>query len=238
MVGLRYFAPLLAVFSIGCVAFQDCEYRAFQHGRSHTAWWFGCDKPCSSNPWSHYSKGWRRGYTDVLLGGDGACPPVPPACYWSPKFQCEYGEIAIQDWFQGYADGAQAGLNSCRGRYHPVPFSNSYPNCFPGCLSSDMSPYDFGKTTLGLKTTRHPNGNSETPAAFPTPDSMDRDDVEDYDSQEPINGAWNKDSDIPPSPDEISKANDTSSRSNIQISFSTMQQKLKNSFPVQLGRNP
>ena len=173
------------------------------------------------------------------MGGDGACPPVPPTCYWSAKFQSELGEIAIQNWFQGYADGAHAALNSCRGRYHPVPFSNSYPNCFPGCLSTDMSPYDFGKTTLGLKMTSHPSGNTSGGSEMsPAPDSIDSDNVESNDLQEPVNGAWNKDGDIPPSPEEISKVKDSSSRTTVQASFSSMQQKLRDSFPMQLGRNP
>lgn len=134
----------------GCATFQDSEYKTAQYWRSHCAWWRNpCDR-CSANPVSHYSKGWRQGYADVLMGGDGTCPPVPPHCYWSHKFQNCYGEQAIDDWFKGYHDGANSGLASGRGTYHTVPISDMYRQD-GGCLPADDSPYPHGRTTLEVR---------------------------------------------------------------------------------------
>ncbi len=147
----RRFIALSLFFSMtGCVGLQDFEYHAAQDLRSHTAWWC-CDSRCSDNPISDYSIGWRRGYSDVLLGGDGECPPVPPQRYWSHKFQSEAGECKIENWFLGYSHGAAAALASCRDHYNPVPISNTFRDCGPDCLPTDYAAYDFGKTTLGLR---------------------------------------------------------------------------------------
>ena len=142
---------LLIFSSVGCVAFQDCEYRLAQKCRASRAWWYSCDERCSSNPWSHYSFGWKQGYSDVLMGGDGTCPPVPPHHYWSHKFQSENGEVAIGSWFEGYHHGAAAALASCRGQFHPVPLSDNFRQFSGGCLPSDHAPYALGRTALGTK---------------------------------------------------------------------------------------
>lgn len=145
------FRILLIFSSVGCVAFQDCEYRVAQKMRASRAWWYSCDERCSSNPWSHYSFGWKQGYADVLMGGDGTCPPVPPHHYWSHKFQSENGEIAIGNWFEGYHHGAAAALASCRGQFHPVPLSDNFRQFSGGCLPSDFAPYAVGRTAVGTR---------------------------------------------------------------------------------------
>ncbi len=178
MMSMRRCAELLLlVSSIGCATFQDCEYRAAQKCRAHRAWWFAGDERCSSIPWSHYSCGWRHGYTDVLMGGDGECPPVPPQHYWSHKFQSEHGEIAIENWYSGYHDGAAAAIASCRDRYHPVPISGTFRQCYPSCLSSDQATYPLGRTILGMKQRpQYADDEDElmdTPAGSGDPDSSE-----------------------------------------------------------------
>ncbi|WP_010581592.1 hypothetical protein [Schlesneria paludicola] len=84
------------------------------------------------------------------MGGDGTCPPVPPHCYWSFKFQSERGEEAIGDWFQGYQHGGASALSSGRNQYHPVPISGVFRQYSPSCLPSDFAPYELGRSSLGL----------------------------------------------------------------------------------------
>lgn len=159
--------PLLLLLStVGCVSFQDFEYRTAQECRAHCAWWLCPNERCSSNPCSHYSCGWRRGYADILLGGDGTCPPVPPQCYWSHKYQCEAGEIAIQEWFQGYRDGGAAGLESCGDLYHPVPMSDEVRVYRAGALPVDRAAYPYGVTHLGPSRHNEP-ARPNTPYELP-----------------------------------------------------------------------
>ena len=165
--------PFVALFlSIaGCAAFQDCEYSCAQSFRSHKAWWCNPCERTSSIPWSHYSCGWRQGYRDVLMGGDGQCPPVPPPRYWSHKYQSCQGEAWIECWFSGYQDGANAAIALCEGGQHVVPFSHTFKqDCFD-CLSSDMSPYPYGRTSLGLRPNRHKKDDDEYPPPPPTTES-------------------------------------------------------------------
>jgi hypothetical protein len=209
MLAARCVALLLPFCLFGCVAFQDCEYRAAQSCRAHCAWWVGCVPPNSCNPWSHYSYGWRQGYQDVLLGGDGTCPPVPPHCYWSPKFQCELGEQAIERWFEGYHDGSEAALASCRGQYHPVPLSNEFRQSGHVSLSSDLAPYDFGRTILGVRlfplpsqSTRNSSDESAPLETVPSPAREDTSDARDQ--ADPIDDVISEspsetDESIPPS---------------------------------------
>lgn len=153
---------LLLIFSsIGCVTFQDSEYRIAQRCRAGIAWWRKSEERCSSNPCSHYSKGWRQGYMDVLMGGDGTCPPVPPYHYWSFKFQTERGEEAIGDWFLGYQHGGASAMASGRSQYHPVPISGGFRQYSSSCLPSDFAPYQLGRSSLGLVNGNH---DSEAPS--------------------------------------------------------------------------
>lgn len=161
MVTRRCIELLLAFSSIGCVAIQDHEYHLAQKWRAGVAWWCKSEERCSSNPCSHYSKGWRQGYTDVLMGGDGTCPPVPPPCYWSFKFQSERGEEAIGDWFLGYQHGGASALSSGRNQYHPVPISGFFRQESPTCLPSDFAPYDLGRSTLGVTTPNLPSSEHQ-----------------------------------------------------------------------------
>ena len=155
----RCIALLLTLSSMGCVAFQDSGYSTAQKCRAHTAWWSKRSERCSSNPLSHYSRGWRHGYSDVLMGGDGNCPPVPPQCYWSSKYQSERGDAAIESWFAGYRDGSTAAIASCQNSYHPIPVSGESQQYCPGCLPSDRSPYPIGRTTIGIST--RPDGSPD-----------------------------------------------------------------------------
>lgn len=82
------------------------------------------------------------------MGGDGQLPPVPPTCYWSHKYQSAYGDCCIESWFNGYQDGAGAAQAACLEGQNDIPFSPRFQQCEPGCLSTDHSPYPYGRTTL------------------------------------------------------------------------------------------
>jgi hypothetical protein len=184
---------LLLIFSsVGCVSFQDNEYQVAQEFRAHRAWIFARPDRCSANPRSHFSRGWRRGYADVLMGGDGQCPAVPPQCYWSHKYQTNRGDVAVKDWFSGYSYGAAAAIASGCDHYNSVPLADTFRNCKPSCLSSDDSPYPMGKTTLGLRT-----HHSEPTEELPTPGKSD---LKDGETSSPDGKMTPIKFEVPPSP--------------------------------------
>lgn len=173
MVIRRCIELLLIVSSVGCVSFQDCEYKFAQNWRAHRAYWECSEDYFGTRMGFHFARGWKKGYSDVLMGGDGQCPAVPPQCYWSHKFQSEWGEAAIEDWYQGYAQGAATALASGREHYNEVPRSDYFRQCSPSCLSSDYAEYDYGKSVLGLQdritveTKRVPRGRPATEELIP-----------------------------------------------------------------------
>ncbi|MDB5348569.1 MAG: hypothetical protein JWP89_6946 [Schlesneria sp.] len=178
------FVLALSLNSVGCVAFQDHEYCLAQKSRAHCAWWCCSEFRSSSNPISHYSCGWYRGYSDVLMGGDGRCPPVPPQNYWSHKYQSEAGSCAVECWFEGYRHGAAAALANCEDNLRNVPISGEYQQCSPDCLSNDRALHPFGRSILGVLSSSEED--SYSPPADPGP------------------------ADVPPSPDNSSEpVNDT-----------------------------
>jgi hypothetical protein len=96
---------------------------------------------------SHYARGYKDGYADYLYAGGSGEPVAPPACYWGVRFQTPQGYQAIQDWTDGYQQGAadaqQSGLRDFvvfpvdlpdpDGRaYHPYPIPPG--SCVPIAL--------------------------------------------------------------------------------------------------------
>lgn len=97
---LLAFAPL-----VGCASFQDAHYEHSQKLRTecaflHYRWTSG------ESIGYDYAKGWKAGYLDVLTGGDGQPPLIPPRCYWSPSQITKHCDEKRQEWYVGFQDGA------------------------------------------------------------------------------------------------------------------------------------
>ena len=204
--------------SIGCVAIQDCEYRVAQRFRAGCAWWQNCEERCSSNPLSHYSKGWRQGYADVLMGGDGTCPPVPPYHYWSFKFQNQYGENAIGDWFLGYQHGGASALASGRSQYHPVPIAGGFGQYSSSCLPSDFAPYELGRSSLGLRNLPPYQGgaSTDTEQSDDEPNATDSSGQRQSDSGGPSQKTTSSTDERPATPLPGAPNTESSERTNVQ----------------------
>lgn len=74
-------------------------YKAWKHVRKH------CDN--IDEPW-HFGHGFKKGYYDVALGGNGCPPALPPRRYWSVWYQSNQGHYKQHRWFDGYEYGALA----------------------------------------------------------------------------------------------------------------------------------
>ena len=112
----RSFALFLSLS--GCTALSDCKYELGQKIRTGQAWheFDGCNERCFTGD---YRDGWKQGYYDVLTGGDGRPPVVPPKKYWKPPVFTEHDPSRQDDWYTGYQDGAACA--KAQPDFHYVP---------------------------------------------------------------------------------------------------------------------
>ncbi|MEO2012772.1 MAG: hypothetical protein ABGZ53_00220 [Fuerstiella sp.] len=120
---------LMAIMSglTGCAAISDCVISVETDMRNDVlamkAWgqwsWAYDDL---QHPW-HFSKGFKEGYRDVLNGGKGCQPTIPPQCYWKPCYQSMEGKNKINSWFDGFSHGALAAAQDGYGDMGQIPIS-------------------------------------------------------------------------------------------------------------------
>lgn len=71
----------------------------------------------------HFAKGFKAGYQDVLRGGSGCQPTLPPQCYWKPTYQTPEGRSKTNSWFDGFSHGALAAQQDGYGNMGEIPIS-------------------------------------------------------------------------------------------------------------------
>lgn len=111
----------------GCASIEDYHYSWANHRRAALAWEKGSTIHDRVHSSAHYEHGWKEGYFDVCMGKSGEPPVVPPNKYWSPRYQGESGQLAIEDWYAGYQDGATSAQCSGVGEWHPIYTGPSVP---------------------------------------------------------------------------------------------------------------
>ncbi|GEM_PF-1377517 len=119
----------------GCTALSDCKYEVGQKYRTSQAWhdFDGCNEQCFT---CDYRDGWKKGYYDVLTGGDGRPPLVPPKKYWKPPVFTEHDPSGQNDWYTGYQDGASCGKSQPDFHYVPTFLPDSCPDGAEGIPSN------------------------------------------------------------------------------------------------------
>ncbi len=127
---LTYVGFTLMLFSAaGCSSISDMcleqEMSCRNHVLAYKAWgeWSWCYDEL--NHPHHFAKGFRAGYQNILAGGKGCQPTLPPRCYWKPCFQCPEGQSQIQSWFDGFSHGALAAQQDGYGNMHTIPMSSN-----------------------------------------------------------------------------------------------------------------
>ncbi|MCP4788113.1 MAG: hypothetical protein GY903_13370 [Fuerstiella sp.] len=120
---------LMAIVSglTGCSAISDCCISVETDIRNDVlamkAWghwsWAYDDL---AYPW-HFAKGFKEGYRDVLNGGKGCQPTIPPQHYWKPCYQSMEGKNKINSWFDGFSHGALAAAQDGYGDMGQIPIS-------------------------------------------------------------------------------------------------------------------
>lgn len=150
----------------GCAAVDDYHY-CWVHGwRADSAWRAQHNYQQRWELSSHYAKGWKAGYFDVSTGGCGETPAVPPPAYWSPQYQSEAGQAAIEDWFTGFQDGATAAQSSGLDAWHPVPTSPEIPT---GVEGFDIGTFDYSLSSTHQQDDFLHSLNSQSESHGPVP---------------------------------------------------------------------
>ncbi len=98
---------------------MDCRNKILaQKAWGHWSWCYGD----LAHPW-HFARGFKAGYKNVLEGGSGCQPTLPPQCYWKPGFQTPEGHGKIHAWFDGFSHGALAAKQDGYGSLGELPIS-------------------------------------------------------------------------------------------------------------------
>lgn len=123
-------AMMFLAFGIGlsgCTAMTDSVVSVEMGVRNRVlaqkAWghWSWCYDTLD-NPYD-FACGFKAGYRDVLQGGSGCQPTLPPRCYWKPQHQTPAGRCKAHAWFDGFSHGALAAKQDGYGDMGQIPIS-------------------------------------------------------------------------------------------------------------------
>lgn len=104
-------------------AFTEMETNSRNHILAQKAWghwsWVYDDL---EHP-IHFSRGFKAGYRNILDGGNGCQPALPPKIYWKPAFQTPVGKLKTYHWFDGFSHGALAAKQDGYDGIGSIPIS-------------------------------------------------------------------------------------------------------------------
>lgn len=140
----------LVIAMSGCSGLQDCfdEHCNSMHtgltGMEAWARWSWC-----YNELVHpkdFASGFRAGYQDVLNGGSGCQPTLPPKTYWKACYRNAEGNCKVNAWFEGFSHGVLAANQDGAASYGSIPLS---PTAQANWETSQQPPaeYDWSGTT-------------------------------------------------------------------------------------------
>lgn len=139
----RYLILAFFAASGGCASLSDYHYNHVAKSRARAAWSSAkVELPAECNN-RDFRKGYRDGYLDVSTGGNGACPPVPPTCYWGPSFQDREGLLRVQQWYEGFSRGAHDALQCYKNTWHNVPSVEQVGVCPTQAWMPDNMPIQY-----------------------------------------------------------------------------------------------
>lgn len=78
-----------------------------------------------------FASGFRSAYVDVINGGSGESPVLPPKRYWRRFYENAWGRGKAEAWFTGYAYGAIAAEQDGAGNWYELPLSLLPEEHFP-----------------------------------------------------------------------------------------------------------
>ncbi|WP_144996109.1 hypothetical protein [Polystyrenella longa] len=128
---------LLASSSTGCIRYHDFSNELHVKKLACKSYDNRYDFDPGFKDARHFERGWKEGYTDVALGGDGNPPTFPPVPYRSFKYRNPEGHQIIDLWFEAYREGANAAFTEGVQHFNYLPTSDHQR--YQGILSSTTS---------------------------------------------------------------------------------------------------
>ena len=105
-----------------------------------------------------FKRGFLAGFVDaVYAGGDGEAPIVPPKPYWRVLFRSHAGDTLIQDWTNGFREGARVALDNGYRQRALVPVTR------PQVLDPDSA---WNHSANGSPSTGQQSNSSVPPQEF------------------------------------------------------------------------
>ena len=132
-----------AAVTDGLSGLEDCVRHKCQAQQAWNQWSWCYDE--LDHP-HHFARGFKTAYRDVIEGGQGCQPTLPPKCYWKSKFQSAEGRFKVNVWFDGYSHGALAAQQDGAGGWSQIPMS---PTARMNLHMSTSQPQSFGGTGHG-----------------------------------------------------------------------------------------
>lgn len=112
---MRKFCLIAVLLLTGCASVRDAvlQDKLFWRNTKEArhAWrQFYETRTGGDDDWAsaHYEQGFIDGYVGVAMGATGCPPTLPPKLYWNPEYRTTQGKVYVTDWYNGYAEGAQA----------------------------------------------------------------------------------------------------------------------------------
>lgn len=117
---------LLVVSSTGCLRYAEWSNELRVKKLAHKAYRQRYEFDPGFKDARHFERGWKAGYTEVALGGDGNPPTFPPVPYRSFKYRNPEGHQIIDLWFDAYREGASAAIGEGVQHFHQLPTSRHH----------------------------------------------------------------------------------------------------------------
>ena len=79
-----------------------------------------------------YRCGYSQAFADIALGSSGVTPALPARKYCGACFRTPEGHARVEQWFQGYEEGARDALATCGEHNYVLPseyFDPKHGNC-------------------------------------------------------------------------------------------------------------
>jgi hypothetical protein len=114
-----------------------------------------------------FSAGFRAGYHDILNGGAGCQPTLPPRSYWKACYRNAEGHCKVNAWFEGFSHGALAAQKDGASTYGHIPLS---PTAHGNLAKANEAPpiYDWSAATDSV-----PAPGPSPFSGYQSPQSMD-----------------------------------------------------------------
>lgn len=117
---------------------------------AHNAW-TDYSECVEARPHYHdFGKGYKAGYRDVLEGGKGCQPALPPECYWGPCYETVEGRQQINAWFEGYSQGALTAQQHGLANLQKLPISPA----MRATLASARTMHPISDQDIGIRLSR------------------------------------------------------------------------------------